>query len=88
MPGSLNALEELILDERIRLLANPVLVSACLSAAINDSDPFGNRWFEKSKATQRIDPLVSLAMAVGAALSAPSEGGPNLDDFISNAVMV
>jgi phage terminase large subunit-like protein len=59
-----------------------------MSAAINDSDPFGNRWFEKRKATQRIDPLVSLAMAVGAALSAPSDGGQNLDDFINNAVVI
>lgn len=88
MPGSLNELEQLIIDGRIRLLRNPVLVSACMSAAINDSDPFGNRWFEKRKATQRIDPLVSLAMAVGAALSAPSDGGQNLDDFINNAVVI
>lgn len=87
MPGSLNELEQLIIDGRIRLKANPVLISACMSAAINDSDPFGNRWFEKRKSTQRIDPLVSLAMAIGAALSAPSDGGPNLDDFIKNAVI-
>ncbi|MGV3580008.1 terminase large subunit [Brevundimonas sp.] len=89
MPGSLNELEQLIIDGRIRLKPNPVLISACMSAAINDSDPFGNRWFEKRKSTQRIDPLVSLAMAIGAALSAPSEdGGAALDDFIKNAVMV
>jgi phage terminase large subunit-like protein len=66
MPGSLNTLEELILERRIRLLRNPVLVSACASAAI-EHDPFDNRWFSKRKATQRIDPLVALAMAVGAA---------------------
>lgn len=87
MPGSKLALEELILDQRIRLLANPVLISACMSAAVA-TDPIGNTWFEKSKATQRIDPLVSLAMAVGAALSAPFEGGRDLDDFIKNAVVV
>jgi phage terminase large subunit-like protein len=67
MPGSVNALEELILDERIRLKTNPVLISACMSAAL-ERDAFDNRWFSKRKATQRIDPLVSLAMAVGAAL--------------------
>jgi hypothetical protein len=31
--------------------------------------PFENRWFDKQKATQRIDPIVALAMAVGAALA-------------------
>ncbi len=67
MPGSLNALEELILEGRIKIKSNPVLVSACMSAA-TEADPFDNRWFSKRKATQRIDPLVSLAMAVGAAV--------------------
>lgn len=67
MPGSLNQLEELVLDGRIELLTNPVLISACMSAAI-ERDAFDNRWFSKRKATQRIDPLVALAMAVGAAL--------------------
>jgi phage terminase large subunit-like protein len=66
MPGSLNLLEELILDRRIRLKRNPVLVSACMSAAI-DSDPLNNRWLDKQKATQRIDPAVALCMAIGAA---------------------
>ena len=65
-PGSLNFLEELIVDERIRLRRNPVLVSACMSAAIEE-DAFGNRWFSKRKATQRIDPLVALTMAAGVA---------------------
>lgn len=68
MPGSLNELETLILERRIRLRINPVLISACMSAAVGE-DEFGNRWFSKRKATQRIDPLVALAMAVGAALS-------------------
>lgn len=66
MPGSLNFIEELIIDGRVRLKRNPVLVSACMSAAIEE-DAFGNRWFSKRKATQRIDPLVALTMAAGAA---------------------
>jgi phage terminase large subunit-like protein len=72
MPGSINWLEELILDQRIRIKINPVLISAAMSAAI-ERDPFDNRWFSKRKATQRIDPLVSLAMAVGAAMSAAAK---------------
>lgn len=75
MPGSVNALEELILERRIRLLHNPVLVSAMTSAAV-ERDPFDNRWFSKRKATQRIDPLVALAMAVGAAVTAPAPPKP------------
>lgn len=65
MPKSKLRLEELILDQRIRLLANPVLISACMSAAVG-IDPMGNEFFHKNKATQKIDPLISLAMAVGA----------------------
>jgi ribulose 1,5-bisphosphate synthetase/thiazole synthase len=43
-----------------------------MSAAI-ERDPFDNRWFSKRKATQRIDPLVSLAMAIGAATGAEAK---------------
>ncbi len=66
MPGSLNELEALILEGRIRLRRSPVLISACMSAAV-ERDPFDNRWFSKRKATNRIDAVVALAMAVGAA---------------------
>lgn len=65
MPGSIATLEELILDRRIRIKLSPVIISAAMSAALEE-DPFGNRWFSKRKATQRIDALVALAMAVGA----------------------
>jgi phage terminase large subunit-like protein len=67
MPGSLKELETLILERRIRIRRSPVTVSACMSAAV-ESDAFDNRWFSKRKATARIDPLVALAMAVGAAM--------------------
>lgn len=66
MPGSLDTLEQLILEQRIRLRRSPVLISAIMSAAIEE-DAFGNRWFSKRKAANRIDPLVSLAMGTGAA---------------------
>jgi phage terminase large subunit-like protein len=65
MPGSLAMLETLILERRITIHKNPVLISAFASAA-TEEDPFGNRWFSKRKARKRIDPLVALAMAVGA----------------------
>jgi hypothetical protein len=41
-------------------------VTACMAATL-DTDPVGNSWFVKSKATNRIDAVVALAMAVGAA---------------------
>jgi phage terminase large subunit-like protein len=66
MPGSVNALEELLMEGRLRLKRNPVLISAMM-AAVLESDPLENRWFAKRKETQRIDPAVALAMAIGAA---------------------
>jgi len=66
MPGSLMELEALILEQRIRLRRNPVLIGACLAAALEE-DPWGNRWLSKRRATNRIDAAVALAMAVGAA---------------------
>ncbi|MGH6836943.1 MAG: terminase large subunit, partial [Methylocella sp.] len=66
MPGSLAMLETLILEKRITIHKNPVLISAFMSAA-TEEDAFGNRWLSKRKALKRIDPLVALAMAVGAA---------------------
>ncbi len=66
MPGSVTILETLFLEERIRIRTNPVVISAIMSAAI-EKDPFENKWFSKRKAVNRIDPLVALAMAAGAA---------------------
>lgn len=66
MPGSISALEDLIIEGRLRLKKNPVLVSAAMSA-VTESDPLENKWFAKRKTTQRIDAIVALAMAIGAA---------------------
>lgn len=81
MPGSVLALEELILEERIRLLNSPLLIWACMSAAM-ETDAFNNRWFSKRRAVNRIDPLVALAMGVGAGTSqasATSQSGPSYE---------
>jgi phage terminase large subunit-like protein len=76
MPGSVAALEQLILDERIRLRKSPVLLSALMGVAIETDPLMGNQWFSKKKATIRIDPAVALAMAVGAALDGRREIKP------------
>lgn len=76
MPGSVNELEALILEGRIRIRTSPVAISAIMGAAV-EKDVFGNRWFSKRKATTRIDALVALAMAVGAATAGVSNGSTN-----------
>ena len=86
MPGSLNMLETLILERRIRIRRSPVIISAAMSAAV-EHDAFDNRWFSKAKATQRIDALVALAMAVGAATSARGEAPLDFDDLLANALV-
>lgn len=76
MPMSVRQLEELILEKRIRIKKNPVLVSAMMSA-VTDSDRWGNYWLTKERSTQKIDCAIALAQAVGAALS--YEGGFAVD---------
>jgi phage terminase large subunit-like protein len=68
MPMSIRQLEELLLERRIRIKINPVLISAMMSAA-TDSDRWGNYWLTKERSTQKIDCAIALAQAIGAALS-------------------
>lgn len=68
MPGSVGALETLILEERIRIRKSPLALTALMGVAIETDPLMGNQWFSKKKATVRIDPAVALAMAIGAAV--------------------
>lgn len=68
MPGSLRSLEEALLEGRIRFRRNPVLVSAMMSAVIEE-DKWGNHWLAKTRSVNKIDAAVALAMAVGAAVN-------------------
>lgn len=70
MPGSLRALEEALLEGRIRLRRNPVLISAMMSA-VTDEDRWENRWLAKERAANKIDAAVALAMALGTAMAMP-----------------
>lgn len=70
MPSSVKALEAMILEKRIRLLANPVLVSAIMSA-VTDEDRWGNYWLAKERAVNKIDAVIALCMAVGVIMAAP-----------------
>lgn len=68
MPGSVLAVEEALLEGRLRLRRNPVLVSALLSA-VTETDKWGNRWLTKLRSVNKIDAAVALCMAFGAAMA-------------------
>lgn len=61
---ALRALDEYILNGRVRHGNNPVL-NYCMSSATIKQDPAGNRKLDKSHRTKRIDGAVALAMATG-----------------------
>ena len=68
MPASVQELENAIVEGRIRIKVNPVLRWNVSSTVIR-FDPAGtdNKVFDKRKSTGRIDGVVALAQAVGAA---------------------
>jgi phage terminase large subunit-like protein len=66
MAPAVDTLEQLIVNGKIRIHRNPVLTWNA-SSVVLDSDPAGNRKFTKRRAHGRIDGIVALAMAVGAA---------------------
>lgn len=86
MPGSVLSLEDMIIDSRIRLQRNPVLMTALMGATF-DRDAQDNRWFVKTKASVRIDAAVALAMAIGVAIDTPVDTG-NIDDFVNNMITI
>lgn len=71
MPGSLRLLEDALLEGRIRLQRNPVLISAMMSA-VTEEDKWGNSWLAKTRSINKIDAAVALCMAFGAANSVVS----------------
>lgn len=71
MPRSIEQLEDAILDQTITIDASPVTYSCAADAQI-DSDGQENRAFDKKRSRGRIDGVVTLAMAVGAAQRAPA----------------
>lgn len=80
MPGSVRLLEELLLEGRIRLRRNPVLISAMMSA-VTDEDRWGNHWLAKERSVNKIDAVIALAMAVGAAVGGQEPPKPKYQAF-------
>lgn len=81
MPGSIRLLEDALLEGRIRLKGNPVLISAMMSAVIEE-DKWGNHWLAKTRSVNKIDAAIALAMAIGAAMT--SDTTASVDDWIAS----
>ena len=64
MPRSIDGVEELILENRIKVLKNPVLRWGAMSTVLIE-DASANRRISKTKSKARIDPMVALTMAIG-----------------------
>ncbi|MEM9014074.1 MAG: terminase TerL endonuclease subunit [Pseudomonadota bacterium] len=64
MPESISDFEDMIYEGRLRIIANPALISAIMSATFYETAT-GHRRFTKSKETARIDLAVSAAMCAG-----------------------
>ncbi|KQT57482.1 MULTISPECIES: terminase large subunit [unclassified Aureimonas] len=80
---------ELALTGRVRHGGHPVLTAA-VAGAIMDSDPAGNLKIAKDRSNGRgpvrVDPAVTLVMALGLAKRFQPAAPIDLDDFLNNAV--
>jgi phage terminase large subunit-like protein len=81
MAPAIDALESLLLNEKIAHGANPVL-TMCMANARIEKDAAGNRKMNKFKATGRIDGAVALTMAIGMIAKQNNEDSGDLDGFI------
>ena len=66
MAPAVDKLERLVAERKIRHGGHPVL-SMCAANAVAERDPAGNRKLNKGKSVGRIDGLIALTMAIGAA---------------------
>ncbi|WP_260929719.1 terminase large subunit [Novosphingobium sp. 9] len=80
MPGSVRELESAMMEGRIRIRRNPVVISAMMSA-VTDEDRWGNYWLAKERAVNKIDAAVALCMAIGVAAKVPTTTG--IDDWLA-----
>ena len=84
MAPALESLESLLVNRKVRHGGHPLL-RMCALNAVATRNPAGDRKLDKSRATGRIDGMVALAMAVGAA-SAGGELAMDLSEFFLNPV--
>lgn len=72
MSPALRDFESLLLSEKLRHGAHPVL-NMCAANAKVDKDPAGNKKLTKAKSSGRIDGMVALTMAIGSMPENPEE---------------
>jgi phage terminase large subunit-like protein len=82
MPRSVERLEDRILEKTITIEESPVTYW-CAGNALLVSDGQKNRAFDKKRSRGRIDGLVTIAMAVGAA-TMNETSRPTIDDFLAS----
>lgn len=85
MPRSVERLEDKILTKGITIEASPVTYM-CAGNALLVSDGQKNRAFDKKRSRGRIDGLVTIAMAVGAATN-ELKGAPDMGGFLSSPLI-
>ena len=66
MAPAVDKLERLVAERRLRHGGHPIL-NMCAANAVAERDPAGNRKLNKMKSVGKIDGMVALAMALGAA---------------------
>ena len=71
-PSSLRMLEDAMLEGRVRFKRNPVLISAIMSAVV-EQDKWDNKWLSKQRSVNKIDAIVAVVMAFGAANAMQTE---------------
>lgn len=79
MPRSVQCFEDRVLDGSITI-DRTGLTTWCSANATLLSDPSGNRYFDKKRSRGRIDGIVALAMAIGAADATPVAAGASIWD--------
>lgn len=86
MPHSIELLEGLISDKDIIIQLNPCLRWNAANA-VTEEDKNENRVFSKRRSNGRIDGIVALAMAVGAAEDVEADDG-DIEGFFDNPIIV
>lgn len=86
MPRSIERLEDRILEGTITIDDNPVTYSCSANAHIV-ADGQKNRAFDKNRSRGRIDGIVTIAMATGAAAMNDGEATVTLDGFLAQKAM-
>ena len=84
MSPALDSLEVELLNGRVAHGGHPVLTMCAANATVT-RDPAGNRKLDKQRATGRIDGLVALAMALGAAQTADA---PEPDPYAERGLLI